>query len=305
MAGTENWAEGTRTVSFQLAVEYDLNTTPGKLAPLVGSQASYQDKACEIVDRFDDEGGLDTKLSRNEDTNYTDPSSIRRWIKKPQSADTAVLIDRDDQKNTRVDIKSPMAVRTGNKVRRYHDNQWLNGFFGNAWTDETGSTSVPFDSNNIIAHGSAGLTKAKLITLRQMMLLNDVDMEAEMPILLIDPLSESDLLGITEYVNADYNEDKPLVRGEIKPWLGFRFVRCNLTSTRAYPDAATLVVPGSGQISLPAFVPSGLHRGVWTEFFGSIDALPGKKHSTQVYAEACSAVVRLNEKKCYQLRVFH
>jgi hypothetical protein len=305
MPGPEDWAEGVRTTSFQLAVEYDLNAKPGKLSPLVGTQAPYSDKMVEVVDRFDDEGGLDNKTARNEDTTYTDPSSTRRWIKKPQTADTAVLIDRDDMKATRVDIKSPMAVRTGNKVRRYHDNQWLNGFFGNAYSDETGSTTVTFDSNNIIAHGGVGLTKAKLITLRQMMLLNDVDIEEEEPILLIDPLSESDLLGITEYANADYNESKPLVRGEIKPWLGFRFVRCNLTSTRAYPDAASLVVPGSGQISLPAFVPSGLHRGVWTEFFGSIDALPGKKHSTQVYAEACSAVTRLNEKKCYQMRVFH
>jgi hypothetical protein len=239
MPGPEDWAEGVRTTSFQLAVEYDLNAKPGKLSPSRRHPSPYSDKMVEVVDRFDDEGGLDNKTARNEDTTYTDPSSTRRWIKKPQTADTAVLIDRDDMKATRVDIKSPMAVRTGNKVRRYHDNQWLNGFFGNAYSDETGSTTVTFDSNNIIAHGSAGLTKAKLITLRQMMLLNDVDIEEEEPILLIDPLSESDLLGITEYANADYNESKPLVRGEIKPWLGFRFVRCNLTSTRAYPDAAS------------------------------------------------------------------
>ena len=301
----EDWAEGTRTVGFQLAVEYDLNQTPGKLSPLVGSSGTYSDKSEEITDRFDDEGGLEEKNNRNEDTNYEDATSVRRWVKKPKSADTATLIDRDDQKATRVDIKSPMAVRTGNKVRRYHDNQWLKGYFGNAWTGETGDTAVAFDSNNIVAHGSAGLTKAKLLEVREMMNLNDVDIEMEMPVLLLDPLSETDLLGITEYVNSDYQDGHPLVRGEIKPWLGFRFIRCNLTSTRAYPSATDLVVPGSGQISLPCFVPSGLHRGVWTEFFGSIDTLPTKKHSTQVYAEACSVVTRLNEDKCYQLRVYH
>lgn len=301
----EQWAEGTRTTSFQLAVEYDLNQKPGKLAPLVGSQATYQDKSVEIVDRFDDEGGLEEKQARNEPTNHSDPTSTRRWIKKPKSADTALLIDRDDMKATRVDIKSPQAVRTGNKVRRYHDGKWLDGYFGTAWTGETGDTAVPFDSSNIIPHGSSGFSKAKLLDLREMMLLNDVDIEEEMPIVFIDPLSESDLFGITEYVSADYTPGYALARGEIKPWLGFRFIRANLTSNRAYPGATSLVVPGAGQIALPAFVPSGLHRGVWTEFFGSIDTLPGNKHSTQIYAEACSAVTRLNEDKCYQLQVFH
>ena len=130
-------------------------------------------------------------------------------------------------------------------------------------------------------------------------------MEQEMPVILIDVKSETELLGISEYVNSDFQDGHPLVRGEIKPWLGFRFVRANLTSTGGFPRGAALVVPGTDQVSLPAFFPSGLARGVWTEFYGDIDIAKDKSHSTSIFGEACSAVVRVNEDKCFQMRVDH
>lgn len=300
----ENWAEGTRTNSFQLAVEYELNGQPGKLSPLVGGSGTFSDKSVEITDRFGDIY-LEDKNGRNEDTNHTDIDHSRRWIKKPKSADNAVLLDRNDVKATRVDIKSPIAVQAGKGARRYHDDMWIVGYYGNAWVGETGDTAVPFKAANIIPHGNTGFTKVKLLELREMMGLRDVDIEAEMPIILIDPESETELLQIVEYVNTDYNNGHALATGEIKPWLGFRFVRANLTSTRAYKRGAGLMIPEAGAVSLPAFVPSGLYRGVWEEFFGSIDKLPGKKFSWQIYVEACSAVTRVHEDKCFQIVVKH
>lgn len=300
----ENWPEGARTTSFQLAVEYELNQMPGKLYPLVGSQAGYSDKSAQITDRFGDLN-LEEKNGRNTDTPIADIGHTRRWIKKPKSGDIGTLIDVDDVKSTRVDLKSPVAVQAGQGARRWHDDKWVAGYFGTAWTGETGDTAVSFDSNNVVPHNNTGFTKAKMLEVREMMNLNDVDIEAEMPIWILDPQSETDLLGITEYVNADYNDSKPLMRGEIKPWLGFRFVRANLTSTAAYPTGSSLVIPTAGQVALPVFVPSGLHRGVWWEFMGHIDRRPDKRQSTQIYASACSAVTRVNEDKCYQVIVKH
>lgn len=302
----ENWAEGTQTTSFSLAVTHELNETPGLLSPLNGDEMPCSDKACEIEDRFGDLY-LSEKQERNGDTNIIDISSLRRWIIKPRSFNGAPLIDRDDVKTTRVDIESPVAVKMGRAVRRYHDDQWLTGYFGNGWqgADAETLTAVPFDANNIVPHGGTGLTKAKLLEVREKMNLNDVDFEAEMPIMLLDPQSETDLLNISEYVDSDFNPGWPLARGEIKDWLGFRFVRCNLTSARAYQRGSQLVQPGANQVALPVFVESGLCRGVWTEFFGDIDVRKDKSYSTQIYAEACSAVVRTDEKKCYQVVVDH
>ncbi|MEO9625868.1 MAG: phage capsid protein [Qipengyuania citrea] len=294
-----------RTVEYRLAVEHELNQKPGKLYPLAGDSAGYQDKGAQLIDRF---GHLDLeeKQTRNEDTNNTDVSVERRFIKKPKSADVAPLIDRDDQKATKVDLGSPIAASTGLAVRRYHDKQWIKGYFGNGWTGEDGDTAVPFDSNNIIDLGG-NFTKAGLLAIREAMNLGDVDTEAEMPIMLIDPQSETKLLQIEEYVNKDYTADgrPPLMMGEIKDWLGFRFVKANLKSRKAFGDTVDLLVPAANHIALPVFVPSGLHRGIWTEFWGKITERNDKKHSTQIYAEACSAVVRTDEAKCFQYVVDH
>ena len=292
-----------RTVEYNLAVEHELNQVPGLLAPLVGSQKSYSDKGAQLIDRFG-HLNLQEKQTRNGDTNNTDVDVTRRFIKKPKTANVAPLIDRDDMLQTKVDLGSPIAKSTGLAVRRYHDDKWLEGYFGNAWTGEDGDTAVPFDTDNIVDPGT-GLSKAALLELRQRMLLNDVDLAAEMPVILIDPLTETQLFNIDEYANADYNDSRPLVQGEIKPWLGFRFVRTNLTSSGGYPNGSQLVVPAANHVALPAFVPSGLHRGVWTEFWGKITERDDKQFSKQIYAEACSAVVRVDEKKTYQLVIDH
>ncbi len=292
-----------RTVEYNLAVEHELNQVPGKLYPLVGSSKPYSDKGAQLIDRFG-HLNLEEKTTRNGDTNNTDVDVTRRFIKKPKSSNVAPLIDRDDMKQTKVDLKSPIAMSTALATRRYHDDQMLSGYFGNAWTGEDGDTAVPFDSNNIVDQG-AGFTKAALLELREKMLLNDLDLDSEMPVVLLDPLSETELFGITEYVNSDYNDDHPLVRGEIKPWLGFRFIRANLTSSGGFPKGSSLVVPAANHVALPAFVPSGLHRGIWTEFWGKVEERSDKQYSTQIYAEACSAVVRTDEAKCFQLVVDH
>lgn len=301
---SENYPEDLRTVDFQLAVEYELNQKPGKLKPLVGDEKPHTGKGIQLIDRYGDIN-LEEKQNRNEDTNYTSVDVTRRWIKKPKSADAAQLIDRDDARATKVDMHSPISVQMAKGVLRYHDDKWLEGYFGPAYVGEEGDTTVPFNSSNIIPHGSTGFTKAKLLSVREEMLLNDVDMEAEMPICLIDPLSETELLSIEEYIKADYTPGHALVRGEIKPWLGFRFIRSNLTSSKAYPVGSGLVVPGANQVALPVFVLSGLYRGVWEEFWGDVGPNRAKKRALDIFAEACSAVTRVDEDKCYQMVVDH
>jgi hypothetical protein len=300
----DNWPEGIRTNEYQLAVEYELAQAPGKLSPLVGQTSARKGKGAQLVDRFDNID-LEEKQSRHAPTPNGDVDVTRRWIKKPKSADRGTLIDLDDVDSTEVGMKSPIAVQTGNGVRRYHDDKWLQGYWGDGWTGENGDTSVPFTSGNIVPIAASGFTKAKLLLLREMMGLLDNDMEQEQPIVLLDVKSESDLLSIDEYVKVDYNDFKPLVRGEIKPWLGFRFVRVNLTSTRAFPVGSGLSIPGTDQVNLPAFFPSGLHRGVWREFFGRIGERADLSFDEQIYARACSAVVRTNEDKCFAIGVDH
>lgn len=296
------FAEEHRNVGYSNAVTFEMRQRPGLLYPMVGSTANYSGQASHRIENRFDELEMERQTGRNEDTNLTDPDSLTRWIKANKARDVAVLLEKNDQKVTEVKLGDPIARQIARAAQRVHDDEWLLGYFGNGWTGETGDTAVPFPSANIVEHGSTGLTKAKLIELQELMMLNDVDFESEMPVVLITPRQRSDLFGITEYVNADYQEGKPLARGEIKPWLGFRFVTFNPDSPKAYKYGGALTKDGTTR-SLPAFLPSGLHRGVWTEFYGRMSERADKKYNEQIYGEARSAVVRVNEDLTYLVEV--
>jgi hypothetical protein len=297
----ENWAETLRSVDYRNNVTHELKQQPGVIYPLAGSTATYSSKSAEIEQRF---AGLQLqkKTTRNGDTNNVDPSASTRFTKKPGSSNVAPLLDRDDKNATNVDMKSPVVMETADAVRAYHDDAAMVGWWGNGWTGETGDVAVPFTAGNKVAHNyggvSAGLTKNKLIELRRLLGTANVSMKRDKPIILLDPDAESDLLQINEYTNTDYNNSQPLVDGEIKPWLGFRFMSVNLSDPVAFPQSSPLFTVG-GLHRLPVIIPSGVHRSVWVEFFGKITERDDKQFSEQIYAEAESNWTRTDEKKAW------
>jgi hypothetical protein len=302
--GTPSGVETTRTVDFRLGVDFQLREQEGKLWGFRGSSGAYSDKLAQIEDRFDDLLVREV-TERNGDTVTTDIDIERRWIMKPRRQNVAVLIDKDDMKSTKIDLKSPIAIQTARAVRRAHDGRWLQGFYGTAYTGEGESslTAVPFKSSNVLASSSAGITKNKLIAMRELMSTRLVDLEAEKPTMLITAKQVSDLLKINEVTSRDYNPavTQALQNGQVTEFMGFRFVQTELGNSRVYPDASTLTLNGSSERINPVFVPSGMHTGVWLEFEGYIDRLPGKNQSTQVYGETIVAATRVNEDKCFQM----
>lgn len=299
----DNWPEGLTTVGYQLAVTSALTAKPGKLIAPFAEQIKHfnGNRAEQLEDRFD-EIALTKQQGRAEQTQYSDLSSVRRWVRYEQPADTALLLGRADQQQTQVNLRLPSAVQMAKAVSRYHDNQFFPGFYGNAWQGTDGpQQAVPFAAANIVPHGGTGITKVKLQALQKMYDDNDVDTEDEMPIVWIDTQGRQDLLGINEYVHSDYTNDYPLVRGEIKPWMGFRFILVNFYSPVIWNMAQQYMQPAAGQIALPSCVPSGMVRGVWQEFFNDERPNPERKHQLQRYVEANSNFTRTDEKKCFQL----
>jgi hypothetical protein len=298
--GTPDAIETLRTLDFRMAVDFQLQEQPGKLWQF-GSGAAYDGKSAQIEDRFDDLQVREVE-GRNSDTVTTDIDVERRWIHKPKRQNVAVLVDKDDLLSTKIDPKSPIARQVAAAIRRAHDNRWLQGFYGTAYTGETGATAVPFKSANVLASGSTGITKNKLISMMELIHIRLVDVEAEMPIMLITAKQHSDLLKINEITSRDYNPllQQALQTGKVAEFMGFRFVTTQLGDARVYPDAYTLTAAGGERIN-PVFVPSGMHRGTWLDFDGYIDRLPGKNQSTQIYGETVVRATRLNEDKCFQM----
>ncbi|NLS27935.1 hypothetical protein S2M10_29370 [Sphingomonas sp. S2M10] len=300
------WEQTARDIAYQQNVEMELKQEPGILYMLAGVQLSGAGASeVKVTDRFGNLK-LNKKTVMNGDTNYTDVSNTRRFAKKPGSSNVATLIDRDAANSTSVDPKSPLVMGTADAVKQYHDDVFLSGFWGTAWEgDQSATTAVSFAAGNKIAAnfgGSvSGLTLPKLIELKRQLRKANVNFKKEAPIILLDADGESDLFNIDKYVNFDYQGNKPLVDGELKPWMGFRFLPANLGDPEAYPTSAGLFKPGSYN-RLPVIVPSGLARVTWVEFWGKAgEPMPDKQYSEQIYAEAESAVVRTDEKKCWYI----
>lgn len=298
----DDWTENTRTVGYSLRVTNELNAIPGKISDTLTdvTEAYSGNKAEEIEDRFGDID-LVEQTSRHEDTHYIDMTSTRRWIKKPAPADAAALLGRHDKQSTQVNIQAPVASAMARGVKRYHDNRFFPGFYGAAYMGEQGpETAVGFKAANIIEPVS-GLNLAALSTLQKAYDDSDVDTVSEMPWLFLDTKGRQELLAIPEYKSADFNEGHPLIKGEIKPFMGFRFMMFNFASLKGFPLAQQYMFPAAGKIALPSFVPSGLHVGMWERFFSNECLNPSKKLQQQFYAEACSAMTRVDEGKCFQL----
>ncbi|GGO95024.1 phage capsid protein [Stakelama pacifica] len=300
----DDWANENRTVEYQKNTTFKLNQKPGLIYPLAGSTSMYSGASSQIEDQFDDDFNLEDKDGINTDTNNRDASSERRWVKKPKSANVAPLRDRDAMKATSVDIDSPLVEGTARGTRRYHDDKFIEGYFGTAWTGEHGDTPVPFKAGNriVVDLGGAatGLTEDKIIALAEAYELADCDIEEEQPIVLLTPKQVSDLQRIDRYVKSNYDGRLVLARRELKPWQNLRFMPVNLGSPKAYPRSSKLTKSETTRM-LPTFMPSGMHRAVWTEFFGRITERDDKNFSKQVYAEACSTATRLMEDKCFIL----
>ncbi|HEV2746416.1 MAG TPA: phage capsid protein [Allosphingosinicella sp.] len=298
--------EVARTIEYGLGVDYQLNERPGKLRPLVGSSKAYTDKAAQIEDQFDDLVAQE-KDERNGDTVNTDLSLVRRWIHKPKTQNVAPLLDRDDAMTTKVDLHSPAVVQTAKAIRRAQDDRWLEGYYGTAYTGETGTTAVPFKAANILAVDAdeaapRGITLNKLIAMQEMITeaLNDED---EMPIGIITAKQVSDLLKLNQVQSKDYNPDLPgaLKTGKVGTFMGFRWINTQLGNARVYPRGASLTVDGSGYRRVPFLLPSGMHWGSWCDFFGKISDRGDKNHSQQIYGETCGKSTRVNEDKCFQM----
>ena len=295
----ENFAENVRNVEFSNNVTMTLRETPGMLYPMCGSTQSYTgNKAARIENRFA-RLKMQERTERNGDTRNSDIDNTVRFIVPGKLADVAPLLDPDDAEVTSVDLGSALVNEVAQATVTYHDDMFIRGFYGNGWSGEAGNVAVPFKSANILAHGGLGITLNKLLALKELMRTRHVNVSRDKPIILLPPPDVTALEKIEEYKNSLYNDSKPLVDGEIKPWLGFRFFTV-VPDAESLPSSYANFYQDAGLTrNLPVIVPSGMHRGVWREFKGSIDDRADKGHSTQFWGAARSAVARTDEDKAF------
>lgn len=227
--------------------------------------------------------------SRHADTQYVDTVHSRRWLDLQDKA-WADLVDEMDKIKLLADPTSPYNRIGVMALNRAKDKIIIAAAGGTARTG-TGFQVLP--AGQKIAVGAAGLTLAKLLTAKEILDAAEVDMEQEMDgqapnmqaqrVMVVSTRQLTNLLGTTEIKSVDFNNVKALAQGQVDTFLGFKFIR-----TEQLPKV------GSDRLCY-AWSRGCIAMGSGKDIITSIDPLPTKNYSVQVYARMSIGAVRVED----------
>lgn len=143
------------------------------------------------------------RTSRHGDTPMVETPHSRRMVTM-DSYEWADLIDDADKVRMLADPTSVYAKSAAAAMGRAMDDSIIAAATGSALTGKSGSTSTAMTSSHIIAHGSADLTIAKLITAKKTLDLASVDPSIPRYIA-VGPDQIEALLNTTSVTSADFN----------------------------------------------------------------------------------------------------
>lgn len=262
----------------------------------VGSYVGKQSSPVDQIGKVE----MQTVTSRFAPMNRVDAPTDRRWV-IPQDFDLPQLIDSFDKLRLITDPESAYVRNAVLAAGRKMDQVICSAFTGTAKTGETGSTNTSFVAGNEVdvAVGGANsrLNVAKLREVKRLMMANHVDFDLEEAYVGITAADHDALLGEIQVVSSDFNGGMPVLRdGRIMEFMGFRFIHCELIET---------ALAGTNEVTLPVWVKSGMHLGMWNDIQNSISMrhdLQGEPW--QVYTQMTVGATRLEENKVYAIESY-
>lgn len=228
------------------------------------------------------------RTSRNADTPLVETPHERRMVTM-SDYEYASLIDDQDKVRMLIDPTSSYGKAAAAAMGRAMDDVIISAALGTAKTGKDGSTSTALPAAQKIAHGSNGLTLAKLLNAKKILDKNDVD--PSIPRYIVCGADQiEDLLNNTTITSTDFNTVKALVQGEINQFVGFTFI----TSTRLTTDS-------DGNRQVFAFAMDGIKLAIGKEPVAKIDERPDKSYATQVYYAQTIGATRMEENKVVEI----
>lgn len=233
------------------------------------------------------------KTSRNQDVVYQDTPHAARWA-HPREFVVADIIDTIDELKVLIDTPSAYAEAQAMGMGRQLDLHVVQTIIGTAYTGQNGTTTEAFDTaNQQIAAASQGLTFAKLVEAREILMSNDWDDANDPLMLLIGSKQYDDLMNMTQVTSGDFNRSYVLENGIIKSFLGFEIVRLS-------NDILTTST-GATVRDVIAFPKSAYVLGEWNSMSTKIDEIPTKHHATQVLTSHTFGGTRTENGKVVQI----
>ncbi|MCW0370263.1 phage capsid protein [Xanthomonas sacchari] len=238
--------------------------------------------------------------SRHADTKYVDTPHSRRWLDL-QDKGWADLVDEMDKIKLLADPTSPYVGLGVAALNRAKDDVILAAARGVARVGNAGGT-VALPSSQKIVEGGTGLTLAKLLTAKEILDAAEVDEEldadgqspnmAAQRVIVVTTRQLTNLLGTTEIKSVDYNNVKALAQGQVDTFLGFKFIR----TERVAKSGTTRFVTAWSR----GCVAFGWGKDIVT----SIDPLPTKNYSVQVYSRESIGAVRVEDEGVVEIGCF-
>jgi hypothetical protein len=224
------------------------------------------------------------RVSRHSDTPQIDTPHQRRRVSLVDY-EYADLIDKQDQVRTLIDPTSSYAQAAAFALGRAMDDEIISAISGNAFSGETGSTTVALPSaQKITESGTNGLTIDKLREAKEKF--DSASVDPSIPrYIVVGPKQISDLLGTTQVTSSDFNTVKALANGEINSFLGFNFITSNRLS-----------IASSKRLCL-AFAMDGVKLALGQDIMTRIDERSDKGYATQVYVCMTMGATRMEEEK--------
>lgn len=230
------------------------------------------------------------KTTRHGDTVWSTPNHSTR-VAIMRDFYQALPIDRADEAKVLANPNGAYMTSLIQAWNRKQDNIIFQALIGNSRTKEDALVALP--ATQTILHGSAALTKAKLITAKKTFRKNEADEQnGEELFMVYNADMLEDILTDTTLTSADYMAVKMLQEGNVSgKWLGFSWVPY---------ENIDLGVIGTGIASTVAYAKSALHRG--TGFVeGKSQRRGDKQDAMQVSMAASFGAVRVEEEKVVRI----
>lgn len=227
------------------------------------------------------------RTTRHGDTPLIETPHSTRWIDL-DDYEWADLVDELDKKKMLSDPTSDYLKAGVSAMNRSKDDVIYAAARGSA---RSSSGSVALPAAQKIAHGSAGLSKAKIIQAKKMFRANEADEEnGEELYWAYGAEQMEDIMGDTTLTSADFLAVQLLQEGGMgKKWMGFKWI----PSQRMYSD-------GTSRFNV-AWAKSGVALGVGAEVMTRVTERPDKSYAMQPYARMSIGAVRVEDAKVVEI----
>ncbi len=227
------------------------------------------------------------RTTRHSDTPQIDTPHSRRRVSLADY-DWADLVDQEDKVKMLITPQSEYAIAGANAMGRAMDDVIISAATGDAYGGVAGGSTIALPASQTIAHGSTGMTLAKLLNAKEIIDASDVDPD-EARVVLCTAKQVTELLNTTEVKSADYNTVRALASGQIDTFLGFKFIRTERLDATA--DVRSCL----------AYTTSGLGLAVGADITTRISERDDKNYATQVFLSMVIGATRIEDEKVVEI----